>query len=772
MSTRRFSVSPVFIRKRKSLLLCAMDAFKLLTRSTNLKTGRAAATSAAQTSRLPSTGKAANPQLFHNSEADRLLEEKKKHGQKRKRGHGADDAGSEDEDAADLDFFGSAKRASTGGAVAGKRHQEQASADKDGDSGSEDGSEMDEVQRRTVLNAHKIKVTDLRDLDQIQSTNAQTLQTEEPKKKKKKKAKAQQEEPKTLTKKEQKKARRLFPQPLVSFKELRTKYKISRRLAENIAEQGFTVPTEVQLGTLPLQLGDSSVQQASKPGETVEPDLLVVAPTGSGKTLSFLIPVINKIVRHHHEQPDERGIFAVVVAPTKELASQIVNEGRKLVQGTGVKITLMKKGMQVVERDGDGDSDEKDVLDEDSADSGSDSEDDEQTTDKKTKGKAPVTKSDILVTTPLLLVNALSANRTKPLAALPLVRNIVLDEADVLLDPLFREQTLDIWRSCTHPELRASLWSATMGSNVEDLAKSTIQERKDLSGTTKSYPLIRLVVGLKDSAIPNIQHKLVYAATEQGKLLGLRQLLHPTARTATDVHLRPPFLIFTQTIPRAVALHSELLYDIPPEAGGSSRIAVLHSELSDSQRSEIMKGFRKGEIWILVTTDLLARGVDFRGINGVVNYDIPNSAAVYVHRVGRTGRAGREGGVAVTYYTKEDIPYVKSIANIIDVSEKLRGAGGEKSVQKWLLDSLPDLSKKDKKELKKHGVKARQSNLKSIKDNKEFRQAKISTKSGYERRMENKKKGAIAASRNRKSQPQAPSTGADSGDDSWSGLED
>jgi ATP-dependent RNA helicase DDX52/ROK1 len=184
-----------------------------------------------------------------------------------------------------------------------------------------------------------------------------------------------------------------------------------------------------------------------------------------------------------------------------------------------------------------------------------------------------------------------------------------------------------------------------------------------------------------------------------------------------------------------------------------------------------MKGFRKGEIWILVTTDLLARGVDFRGINGVVNYDIPNSAAVYVHRVGRTGRAGREGGVAVTYYTKEDIPYVKSIANIIDTSEKLRGESGERSVQKWLLDALPDLSKKNKKELKKHGVKARQTNTKGAED-KGQRRTRISTKSGFERRQENRKKGAIAASRIRWQHPSQKSDNESDGDDGWGGIDD
>ncbi|KAJ5725119.1 uncharacterized protein N7483_006476 [Penicillium malachiteum] len=742
-----------------------MDAFRLLTRSTKFSKSAAAP---AESSRLPSTGKAANPQLFRTAEGEKL--ESAQNGKKRKRAARAVDEKTE-EDTADLDFFHSNKRSAapateTTGHTKGDRGQPIAQDESD----EEDA--MDEVQRRTILNSHKIKVTDLRDLDEIQ---LQPTPAPEDSKKKKKKSKKEvpEPEPQPLSKKEQKRARRMYPQPLVSFKELRSRYKISSRLAENIAEQGFTVPTEVQLGSLPLLLGDSSVSTA---GQVSEPDLLVVAPTGSGKTLSFMIPVINKIVRHHHSsQSDEHGILSLVVAPTKELASQIVNEGRKLVAGTGVKITLMRKGMRVVEQEDEGESN---ALDEDSEESGSEAENEEEDKPKKQRNNAPVTKSDILVTTPLMLVNSLSANQTTSIARLPLVRSLVLDEADVLLDPLFREQTLDIWRSCVHPDLRVSLWSATMGSNVEDLTQSTIKERLESIGhpSTTSHPLVRLVVGLKDSAVPNIDHRLVYAATEQGKLLGLRQLLRPAAASASDVRLRPPFLIFTQTIPRAIALHSELKYDIPAEAGGSSRIAVLHSDLSDSQRSDIMRDFRKGEIWILVTTDLLARGVDFRGINGVVNYDIPNSAAVYVHRVGRTGRAGREGGIAVTYYTKEDIPYVKSIANVIDVSEKLRGAEGEKSIQKWLLDSLPDLSKKDKQELKKHGVKARQMSKQvggkdknAGQDGKSSRETRISTKSGFERRMENRKRGAIEASRNRKA---TANTDGNESAGSWDGLED
>ncbi|KAK2762254.1 RNA-dependent ATPase rok1 [Arachnomyces sp. PD_36] len=742
-----------------------MDALKLLTRSTKLKPASNNSKSSGSV-HLPSAGKAENPQLFPDSgNGDGTKGDfGGGNGKKRKRGMGESEFASED--GMNLDFFGSQSAPSSSATVSQSKKGRTKSSKKEHEEDEEDGSSipkeedvMDESERRSILKSHKIKIVDLE--------ASQRIEAEKSKVSKKKKKK--HEPAPVLSNKQRKEAQRLYPEPLTSFQQLRSRYQISRRLFDNIREQGYSVPTEVQLGSLPILLGDCGPSKKSKSTKTdPQTDLLVVAPTGSGKTLSFLIPLVNNIVRHHHQQPDSRGLLSIVVAPTKELSAQIVNEGRKLTVGTGVKITAMRKGMKIVERAGDTGG----LLDEDSQES-DESEDEEASSRKDGHEKATLTKSDIIVTTPLLLVNALSENQTKPVVSLPSVRNLVLDEADVLLDPLFREQTLGIWHACTSPELRVSLWSATMGSSIEETTKNVIKERRDSIGILNKSSLFRLVVGLKDSAIPNISHKLVYAATEQGKLLGLRQLLHPTASSAaSDTHLRPPFLVFTQTIPRAVALHSELMYDIPAEAGGSSRIAVLHSDLSETQRSEVMKGFRKGEIWILITTDLLARGVDFQGINGVVNYDIPNSGTAYVHRVGRTGRAGREGGVAVTFYTKEDIPYIKNLANVIAASEKLRGKTGEKGVQKWLLDALPSLSKNDKKELKKHGVKIRRPALKAGKDGKEERKSRISTKSGFERRMENNRKGAVAGSRNRKTMAEENGDGSDVEDDSWSGIDD
>lgn len=744
-----------------------MDAFKLLTRSTNFKS-RAGKPQANSSVHLPSSGGAKNPQLFPDTGA-------KSRGKKRKRAAAASAekdalAGADEEEVSgELDFFGAAaggnkddkKKGRSDAKKTDSKHGGVLTDTVEGNGSVEDEDRLPEDECRSVLRSHKIKITNL------SQAIEQPAETPVVGKKVKKSKKRKEEPPAPLTAKQRKEAAQLYPQPLTTFEQLRSRYQIPKKLYDNVKAQGYKVPTEVQLGTLPLLLGGKTGVATE---DTREPtDLLAVAPTGSGKTIAFLIPLINDIIARRRKAGDDKvkAVSAIIVAPTRELSGQICNEGRKLALGTGVKVSAMRKRMRLFE-EGDSESSEE-AEDESASESGSEDE------KPKKQGKATVVKSDILVTTPLMLVNALLDGKTKEIRPLTSVLNLVLDEADVLLDKLFQEQTLKIWTACTHAALRVGLWSATMGANIEDLTKSTITSRHDTLGLkTASAPLIRLVVGLKDSAVPNVTHKLTYAATEQGKLLGLRQLLRPSAASATsdNTHLRPPFLIFTQTIPRAIALHSELLYDIPSEAGGSSRIAVLHSDLSDTLRSDIMTRFRRGEIWILITTDLLSRGVDFKGINGVVNYDIPNSAAAYVHRVGRTGRAGREGGVAVTFYTKEDIPYVKMIANVIASAEKLRSQSSTSStsspsIQSWLLDSLPDLSKNDKKELKKKGVAARRP-LQNGADEKAKREAarmRISTKSGFERRMENRKRGAVMGSRGR--------AGEESGeeDSSWEGFD-
>ena len=741
-----------------------MDIFKLLTRSSNLqKSGPIANQNYQQ--QIPSAG--ISNQVNSVPAADQTLSEgttlSSRHSRKRKR---------EEENVHQLDRHASQQLTQAGTEISQTpshlphvdSREQNAREESDGRPSS--SPPVSEEECRRILKQHKLKITLL---------STETLSGSH----RAKSDKTVQEEVR------QKNAFiQLTPVPLTSFAQLRIKYGISKRLAENLKYQGYIKPTEVQIGSLPILLGTdedrglSSKRPRKKSHKKSAVDLLTVAPTGSGKTLAFLIHVIQGLLndpqRHKggvSSQERQREVQALVIAPTHELADQIVNEGRKLMIGTGLKICGMKKGMKLNHSPSFSSEDRQ-------PQSSSDAEREAPELGPGSQGESSV-KTDILVSTPMMLVNSISSTPESTAHALPGIRYLVLDEADILLDPLFRPQTLKIWSACTNPDLRTSLWSATIGSSIEALAITFIRDRRKnlrVAFTNRStHRIIRLVVGLKDAAVSNISHRLIYTATEQGKLQALRQMLHPAAVSAGDApSIQPPFLIFTQTIPRAVALHSELLYDIPLEAGGSSRIAVLHSELPGTVRAAIMAGFRSGEVWILITTDLLSRGVDFRGVNGVVNYDIPNTGAAYVHRVGRTGRQQREGGMAVTFYTKEDIPYVKNIANVISRSEKLKGKNGDgkthSSMEKWLLDALPTVSKKTKKELKRKGVESRRPGVASEDGGRMARKMRISTKSGYDRKLEHRRKEAVARSRRKTSTEKSEAITSDN--NGWEGIPD
>ncbi|KAM0262874.1 hypothetical protein ACHAQJ_001465 [Trichoderma viride] len=712
-----------------------MDILKVLSRGTK-KSAKNSLSGGSAVGKLPSSGTKTNPQLYHDDVR----------GHKRKRDV-EEPENKLPEELPEVDFFAPKDVAESKPAKKAEANKDKRAASPEVEAEAAKLLSADEC--RQLLRSHRLKVTLL------------NKREEQHKVKKSKKKKA-------IVEVKKDKKPQLNPQPLTSFGQLRSTYNLSRRVAENLSYQGYRVPTEVQMGSMPLLIRPDL---ALKGEEGLESgiDLLAVAPTGSGKTISFLVPTINNIMRRR-AQEKLHGIHeleAIVIVPTRELAYQIVHVGNQLVKGTGIKVVGMRKGMVLAAESQDIGEDDSDEEKEKAEESDDDDGEEEEEEERDGKPKV-VSKVDILITTPLLLLNFLTSGSTSTQKVLPTVRDLILDEADVLLDPLFRDQTIGIWTACSNPDLRLSFWSATMGSNIETLVTERLASRVESLGIPQR-PLVRLVVGLKDTAVPNIVHRLVYTASEQGKLLALRQLLRPTSSIDSGPPLRPPFLVFTQTIDRATALQEELKYDIPLEAGGSSRIAALHSGLPDAARAAIMRKFRAGEIWVLITTDVLARGVDFAGVNGVLNYDVPGSSAAYVHRAGRTGRAGREGGIAVTFYTKEDIPFVKTVANVIAESEKQAGKTGEESgVQKWLLDALPNVGKDDRKKLKERGVESRRSGS----GNK----AQITSKSGYERRKENNRKGAIEGSKKRKMEADD-----DDGDDGkskgngggeWGGFDD
>ncbi|KAK6840752.1 hypothetical protein PG995_015962 [Apiospora arundinis] len=691
-----------------------MDLLKVLSRGTKK--------SAIPEKSFAPPPKPTNPQLYTDFSI---------RGTKRK----ADDALTQNPSATtdDFDFFAPKETSKSAPAPA----DEEQKPSKKKKQAASDAPPMSHDEIYQVLKGHKLKFT--------------ILSSQEEKKSKVKKSKKKDKKSKKAEAKASDGKQSLYPRPLTSFNELRGVYNVSTRLVANLAEHGYRLPTEVQMGSLPLLLSPkSAVTDTLDNADHV--NFLAVAPTGSGKTLSFLIPTINRILgqrKQSEEKGNKQPLAAIVLAPTRELAHQIANEGQKLAAGTGVKIVMFKKGMRIA-----AESSDIEVAQESDSESEEEEEEEDAADDVNSTAPLTLTKADILVTTPMLLLNFLNREKTKKL--LPSVRTLILDEGDVLLDELFREQTKGILDSCTSESLQLMCFSATMGSNIETLLMQELEKRQQ--DESSPSPLVRLVVGLKDTAVKNINHRLIYTGdNERGKLYTMRQLLHPTGTNEALPDMRLPFLVFVQTIDRAVSLHEELKFEFPVEAGGSTRVATLHSSMSETARSKIIARFRSGEIWVLITTDLLMRGIDFRGVNGVINYDIPTSVAGYVHRVGRTARAGGAGD-AVTMYTKEDIPFLRSIANVINLSEKQAGKdGNQDSVPKWLMDALPKVKKDDKQKLKKGGVESRRGT-----------KAQITSKSAWERRRENNKRGAIAGSRRKANEDHDESEGQES---EWGGLD-
>ncbi|KAL5546207.1 hypothetical protein UlMin_005894 [Ulmus minor] len=315
------------------------------------------------------------------------------------------------------------------------------------------------------------------------------------------------------------------------------------------------------------------------------------APTGSGKTLAFVCPILMKLKRASKD-----GIRALILCPTRELAIQTTRECKKLAQGSKFRIKLMSRGI----------------------------------VKKKDLSKW---SCDILISTTFRLKIAV---RKKHLD-LSRVEYLVLDESDKLFELKMLKQIDSIVKACSNPSIVRSLFSATLPDFVEELARTIMHDA------------VRVIIGRKNTAAETVKQKLVFAGSEEGKLIALRQSFAES--------LNPPVLIFVQSKERAKELYAELSVD-------DIRVDVIHSDLPQERREDAIDDFRAGKTWVLIATDVIARGMDFKGVNCVINYDFPNCASAYIHRIGRSGRAGRSGE-AITLYTEEDIPYLRNIANVM-----------------------------------------------------------------------------------------------------------
>ncbi|ENN71883.1 hypothetical protein HUJ04_001041 [Dendroctonus ponderosae] len=377
---------------------------------------------------------------------------------------------------------------------------------------------------------------------------------------------------------------RKVPAPARTFSDL----KVKESTIENLTKCGYEDPTPIQKQAMPIMLQGRH--------------LLACAPTGSGKTAAFLVPIIEAL-----KGPQKQGFRALILCPTRELASQTQRECVRLSEGIGFRIHIIGKVNKALTQYG----------------------------AKSNK------KYDILITTPNRLCFLLKQD--PPAIQLSNVQWLVIDEADKLFEEgsrSFRDQLDQILQACSSSDRKVAMFSAT---HTPVVAKWCVHNMPGL---------LRVTVGQRNAATDTVDQKLQFVGSEQGKLIAIRDLIRQG--------ISPPVLIFVQSKERAQQLFNELIYD-------GIMVDAIHADRTQTQRDNVVKCFREGKIWVLICTELMARGIDFKGVNLVVNYDFPPSTISYVHRIGRAGRAGRTGK-AVTFFTQDDTPLLRSVAHVLKES--------------------------------------------------------------------------------------------------------
>ncbi len=372
---------------------------------------------------------------------------------------------------------------------------------------------------------------------------------------------------------------------------------LSRTLHKNLERNLFTRPTPVQAQAIPHALSGA--------------DVVATAQTGTGKTLAFLLPILEKLVKG----PCSKNVRALVLSPTRELAIQIADTFQKLASGTNFRSAIVVGGLS-----------------------------------ESTQLNALRKGVDIVIATPGRLEDFLD----RRLINLSAVETLVLDEADRMLDMGFLPAIERILG--TLPTKRQSLFfSATMEKAVERLI-----------ARHSSRP-IRIATGALERKAPEQIDLHVYEVEQERKFALLQHLLQQETGL---------FLVFARTKHGADRLAKRL-------AAVGTKAVAMHGDRTQNQRNQALAGFRDGRYRVLVATDVAARGIHVDSVAHVVNFDLPQAPQDFIHRVGRTGRAGQRGA-ASTFGIKAERGEIRRIEHEC----KLRLEKREVSAK--ILDEMPE----------------------------------------------------------------------------------
>ncbi|BAM41371.1 uncharacterized protein TOT_030000633 [Theileria orientalis strain Shintoku] len=235
---------------------------------------------------------------------------------------------------------------------------------------------------------------------------------------------------------------------------------------------------------------------------------------------------------------------------------------------------------------------------------------------------------------------------------------LVLDEADKLLEDGYHDNVDYVLNHLKNKDrVQKACFSSTIQPELLVLAKSYFKSP------------IHVTIGSENVCCSNVHQELVCVTSEKGKILTLKQLIN-------EGKLLPPILIFLQSIKRVNELYEELMTS-------TLKVEKFTKKMDLKERQTVIEKFRTGEIWTLICTDILSRGINFKGVHSVVNFDLPLSSQLYINRVGRAGR-GLKKGKSITFFTINDFKYMSHIVEIMKLSNS--------PVPGYLLTGLPSLS--------------------------------------------------------------------------------
>lgn len=355
---------------------------------------------------------------------------------------------------------------------------------------------------------------------------------------------------------------------------------LSNAVLKSIDEHGFESPTAIQEKSIPLILA----------GE----DVIGGAATGSGKTLSFASGILQNSEKG-------KGIQALILTPTRELAEQVANSLRKFSKYDPLNIASIYGGVGI------------------------------NTQIKELKN------AEVVVGTPGRLLDHISRNTIK----LNNVKTLVLDEADHMFDMGFKVDVEKIIKEC--PQNRQTLlFSATITKDIVQLSRKYMKNPVRVS--TESY------------IDPQKLNQVVYKVQDDMKLSLLVYLLQNEKSNLG--------MVFCNTKRNTDKVAKNL-------RKSSINAVAIHGGLTQNERTRIMEKFHSGNIGVLVCTDVAGRGLDIQGVSHVYNYDIPRESKQYIHRIGRTARAGTEGK-AINILSKNDHANFMSVLkdNDVDIKEQ------------------------------------------------------------------------------------------------------